>query len=68
MGPAVLPELVDTGNAGWYDVRHLCQERLLIDCAVSPSIELRITTEQQYRHYHDASPIMRDQRLPRLRT
>jgi hypothetical protein len=68
-GCAVLPELVDTSDAGRDDGRHLCQEFLLIEGAIlQAQIEFGITIEQQDRHDHDSSPIMSDQRLPCLWT
>jgi hypothetical protein len=46
MGFAASPELVDTGYAGWNDIRHFCQECLLKNGVIRPDVEFRITVEQ----------------------
>ena len=46
MGRSASPELVDTGYAGWNNVRHFCQEYLLINGVMSSDVEFRITVEQ----------------------
>jgi hypothetical protein len=40
------PEVVYTGDAGWDNGGNLSQEGFLIEAAVRPSIESRLTIEQ----------------------